>query len=76
MDHPVKQLRRALGMTQEEFARAVGIHRTRISQVEHRPNHTLGSKTAIRIADVYRAELVRLGITVEDLIRGSRGRAA
>jgi len=75
MDHPIKQLRKAVGLSQAAFAASVGITEGRICHIE-KGRGSPGGKTLLRISEAYRAEMVGLGITAEDLIRGSRSRAA
>jgi len=69
----VRSLRKSLGakFTQKQFAERVGTHPTYVSQVET-GSQTLGSEIALRIADSFPAEMARLGLTVEDLLRGTR----
>lgn len=68
---PIEQLRRALGLSQTDFGRALGVSQGHVSSLE-RGSERLGGQTALRAADRWRLEMNRLGITVEDLIRGSR----
>jgi len=74
-EHPVRRLRVFLGLTQRELADRIESHMTYISQVET-GSQPLGHEIALRLADHFRAELGKLGLTVEDLLRGklpSRG---
>jgi transcriptional regulator with XRE-family HTH domain len=73
--HTLKQLRLALGLTQSELGKSIGITEGRICHVENRRGN-LGAKALLRLTERYRSDMVRMGITVEDLIRGSRGEAA
>lgn len=72
MDRPLKLLRAALELTQAEFGEAIGVSAGRICQVENSDQERLGSDALLELADRYRVELARLGLTVEDLMRGSR----
>jgi transcriptional regulator with XRE-family HTH domain len=71
--HPLRELRKSLGLNQRQFAGEVGLHPTYVSQLET-GSEPVGKTTALRIADRYRLEMARLGITIEDLMRGSRAR--
>lgn len=73
-NHVLKDLRKALDMTQAEFAAAIGVQQSYISLIENDPNRRLGGETALAIADRFRERMNQLGITVEDLLRGTRGR--
>lgn len=70
---PLRLVRVAAGMTQEELAKAGDVTQAWISSVEC-GRETLGGATAVRIADnaKIRAAMIREGVTVEDLIRGAR----
>ena len=75
-EHPVRRLRLHLGdgvqkWTQREFAEEIDTHPTYVSQVET-GTQQLGSEVALRIADRFPREMARLGLTVEDLLRGAR----
>ena len=67
--HPGQVLREALGLTHPEFAEKIGRSRTFVMQVEG-GRDSYGSASALAIADLYRREMIQLGITVEDLLRG------
>ena len=71
--HPLRELRKSLGLNQRPFAVEVGLHPTYVSQLET-SSEPVGKGTALKIADRYRVEMARLGITIEDLMRGSRAR--
>ena len=75
MTHPLQELRQSLDLTREKFADTVGRTRAFVSLVES-GRAALGRKTVLLIVDRYRLELSRLGITAEDLLRGSRARGA
>lgn len=75
MEHPLRELRKTLDLNQREFAESINSHPTYISQMETGVQ-PMGSLTALRVAEMYRAQMNRLGITVEDLLRGSRSRPA
>ena len=67
-EHPGKVLREALRLTQVDFATAIGRSPPFVSQVES-GRDAYGPETLSMIADLYRSQLVHLGITVEDFIR-------
>lgn len=80
MEHPLRELRRAVGtagkpMSQKRFGAEVGLHPTYVSQLEtgHEP---VGKVAALRVAGRFRTEMMQIGITVEDLMRGTRSRGA
>lgn len=73
--HPLRELRKSLDLNQREFAAEVGLHPTYVSQLET-GSEPVGKGTALKIADRYRVEMARFGITIEDLMRGSRIRSA
>ena len=75
LEHTVKELRSALDLKQGEFADEVGLSAAYVSQVENRVL-ALGKAAGFKIMDRYRTESLRLGITLEDLLRGSREGAA
>jgi len=68
---PVKRLRLYLGMTAVEFARAIDTTGPYLSTIENR-KQDVGHVMAIRIRDRFPDSMARLGLTVEDLIRGAR----
>lgn len=72
--HPLRELRKSLDLNQRQFGAEVGLHPTYVSQLET-GTEPVGKGTALKIADRYRVEMARLGITIEDLMRGSRARA-
>ena len=67
----MKLLRQALGVTQTALAATIGCDHSLISQAEG--GKPLGGPTTRAICDTYRPELVRLGLTAEDFLRGYRG---
>jgi len=74
-EHPIRELRNALGLKQREFAEQVGLSAAYVSQVENGVLD-LGKEAGFKIMDRYRTEALRLGITLEDMLRGSREGAA
>lgn len=74
-EHPVRRLRTFLGLTQRELAERIDSHMTYISQVET-GSQPLGHTVALRIASAFPHEMAKLGLTVEDLLRGRRGDVA
>lgn len=73
--HPLQELRQALGMERDAFAEAIGRTRPFIAMVEDYQDTDLGRETVLRIFDRFRDTLNQLGITAEDLLRGSRDRS-
>jgi len=73
--HPLRELREAVGLSRDQMADRVGRTRPFIAMVEEGDTN-LGRETVLSIFDEFRAELNRLGITAEDLLRGQRGVAA
>ena len=75
--HPLQELRDTLDLSQEGFAAAVGkpLYQSTISTVEAFRSG-LSRELALKLAGLYRTEMNGLGITVEDLLRGSRARPA
>ena len=69
---PVRKLRTFLGMTQAAFAERIDSHSTYVSQVES-GSQPLGHIVALRIAGAFPSEMAKIGLTVEDLLRGERG---
>lgn len=69
------EVREALGLSPSEFGEALGITRQQVWNAEN-GEWGLGSKRILRLVDLYRTELNRLGITAEDLLRGCRARPA
>lgn len=57
-------------MTQAAFAESVGVGGQYQWQVES-GRQVYGRETVLAIADKYGADMERLGITVEDLLRGT-----
>jgi transcriptional regulator with XRE-family HTH domain len=72
---PLKLLRDTLGLTQVQLAKRLKVSPGRISQVEQVAGERLGTNTILRMMELYRVEIARLGLTVEDFMRGN-GRAA
>ena len=68
---PLRELRMALGLTQQGFAEKTGIHQSQVSAHE-RTGQGIGRPGLLRLAEMFRPEMNRLGTTVEDLIRGNR----
>jgi len=66
----MKQLRATLDLTQKALAETLDCDHSLISQAES--GRMLGAETTRKICDTYRAEMVRLGLTAEDFIRGRR----
>lgn len=74
--HPLQDLRESLGLDRIAFAKAIGCTRPFVAMVEDYEDTDLGRATVLRLFDLYRDHLNRLGITAEDLLRGTRDREA
>lgn len=72
--HPLRALRDASGLSQQAFADRVSVTQALVSAVERR-RARLGRDTALRVKDAFGPEMNRLGLTVEDLLRGGRAAA-
>lgn len=69
--------RQILKVSQREMGAATGLNSVHLSQIENGADGLqLGRDAALRILDAYRDELLTHGITLEDLLRGTRARAA
>lgn len=73
--NPLLQLRRRLRLSQTLLGAELGISQAHVSDVEA-GKEQLGRAPALRAAEVYPEAMIELGLTVEDLLRGRRGRAA
>jgi transcriptional regulator with XRE-family HTH domain len=70
MEHrPLKDLRSALKLTQDDVALVAGVNKSRVSQVEA-GNGSFKRETWLRVYDHWRLPLTRLGYSLEDLLRG------
>ena len=67
--HPARILREYIGLTQGEFAKAIGLSQAYITQVESR-RWTYGARAAETIVDLFRPEMVEAGVSFEGLCRG------
>ncbi len=70
---PLKELRRALGLTQQGFAEKAGIHQSQVSAHEL-TGQGIGRPGLLRLAETFRSEMGKLGITLEDVQGGTRWR--
>jgi DNA-binding XRE family transcriptional regulator len=68
----VKELRDYLDLTQQELADTMGWYQADISNME-RGTRALSATAALEWWDQYRPLLLRLGFTLEDLLRLGRG---
>ena len=71
----LRELREALGLSQDELASGIGngLHQATVSNAELGKTRLTPSQV-LRLADLYRRTMNRLGLTVEDLLRGSKRR--
>lgn len=69
-DHPIKLLRQHLGITQTELAEKIGSSQNRVSEVEN--GHPMQPSMALAVWDRWRVDLVKLGITLDGLLRPGR----
>lgn len=74
--HPLQELRESLGMERADFAKSIDRTRPFVAMVEDYEATSLGRETVLAVFDLYRDALNRLGITAEDLLRGTRDREA
>lgn len=72
--NPLKELRTALGLSQEALAASIDVYQSQVSSHE-RTGAGIGREGLLRLADRYRTDMNRLGLTVEDLLRGTRTRS-
>ena len=72
MTHPLRLLRTTLGLTQLELAESIGVTHGRVSQIECGYGGNLGGPSLLLLAELYRTPMARLGITIEDVLRGKR----
>ena len=70
-NHVVQSLRAFLALSQAAFGAEVDLPQSYVSYVE-RGHRRLTSDAALRIKDRFADEMGRLGLTVEDLLRGYR----
>lgn len=70
-DHPVKRLRLHLDMSAVDFAREIDTTGPYLSTIENR-KQDVGHRMAIKIRDRFGDQMARLGLTVEDILRGGR----
>lgn len=66
---PLKELRDALGLTQEDVATVAGVTKGRVSQVESGAG-TFSLDAWLLIWDRWRLPWARLGYAFEDVVRG------
>lgn len=67
----LQEIREAAGHTQTVMGKRIGRAQSIISDVEG-GRKRCSARLALDIADAYRPTLYRLGITVEDILRGER----
>jgi len=69
-DTPLRRFRSYLGVSQETLAESLGVTRGHISHLEL--GFSLpGPNLLIDLVDVYRVQLLRCDITLEDILRGT-----
>ncbi len=71
--HPIRELRLFAGLTQADFALRLACQVPHLSNVET-GKARCGEDLALRISEAFRVEMLRAGITTEDLLRGNRAR--
>lgn len=76
MTHPIKSLRKALDLTQAEVAEVGQVTVGRISQVEGDVEERLGIDATLLVWERWRSDFARLGYSLEDVLRGTRTKAA
>ena len=67
----LETLRTSLHFSTTEMAEALGVTRQAIEQAERL--NSCSKRLALAAVDKFRPQMIALGLTVEDLIRGSRG---
>lgn len=70
--HPLTELRELTGLNMTQLAESLDITVGRISQIEGGDGGQLSVEKALKCLSAYRVPLARLGITLEDLLRGNR----
>lgn len=68
MQSPLKLLRQSVGLTQEDFGATIGVTKGRVSQLESDPTSGLRGSNLRKLADTYRVEIARLGLSLEDFL--------
>lgn len=63
----LREFRDRLGLSQTAFAERAGLHRGYLCQIE-RGHQKVGHRTALKILNAFRAEMLGAGLTLEDLL--------
>lgn len=71
--NPLRELRKALDLSQDELAEAIDVFQSQVSSHEL-TGRGIGPDGLLRLAERFRPEMNRLGLTMEDLLRGTRAR--
>lgn len=69
---PLQTLRTAVDLKQEEMAERLKLSQPHYSNLENGVRKTTGD-VALTVIEEFRTECTKLGLTVEDFVRGSRG---
>lgn len=69
MDHPIRTLREAIGLSQGDFGQRIGRSQAVVSRLECGEDE-VSREVGLRIMDEFREECFRLGITLEAVLRG------
>lgn len=72
---PLRRLRDWLKLSQAALGETLGISQAHVSDVEA-GKERLGVDPALKAKEAYPKAMTELGLTVEDLLRGRRGRAS
>jgi hypothetical protein len=69
--NPTTAIREAAKFNVPDFARALGFSAAYVYRMEETGQGGVSKKFALRLLELYSEEMQRLGITVEDLLRGT-----
>lgn len=70
-EHPLRAVRRAAGLTQAALGRRLGVHRSRISQIEA-GDGTLTGRHWARFFKLFSGQMAAAGVDAVGLLRGER----
>ncbi len=69
---PIAILRKAIGITQAELARQLGVTRSHINRAEKQGSN-LHAKRLLKLRDMYPWQMRKCGLKLEDLILATTG---
>jgi len=70
MEHPLRVVRKAAGLTQAELGLELGVTESRVCQVETRPGASFRPEVWLVVAEKFPREMKRAEVTLKDLLRG------